>query len=557
MTEMPHFFISYRRSDREGQILAHLIFRELRRLYGEESAFLDVDSRSPGLSFPVKVDRALNVTDVVLVIIGPAWLQHLTERLGDSRDWVRYEVAESLKRSWLPVVPVCLAGVEMPRPHQLPEELKDLGWRDGVTLDPCQDFDSHLARLLSDLEHVLKSTRREKEELRLARWKLTALLRWRAHQLDLAAAREVAAARLVAERAAKERAAAEEREAKRAAAEEEAALAAQEAARVKAAAARAAAQEAPVVPSRRVSPPAPSGALATTPAAKYYQLSGRFTIARFILSLLGSGLVIFALAFAYSYSLLSLPFVQANVVLTLLYGLLSGLATGFPLRWITVRNSGMAALIGLAAGLGAVYLSWAVWVYGPPDLFKAPGLLGLVDLVFSPARLWHFLRIINATGSWDIWGYKPTGTILWLLWSLEAALIIGLSSFFAAVPVVIEICEACGTWCQSQPGVAKLRSCGPAELKRRLEAKDLAFLEALGAPPSGANQWLALDLNCCEKCGTTNTLDAYVTSVTSESRGRRSKKLALLVSGLLVTAAECAEIQRIGREAAKGSPRLS
>src|SRR4051812_348175 len=141
---MPHFFISYRRSDQDGKFLAHMIFRELRRRYGEQSVFLDVDSRSPGLSFPAKVDQALNVTDVVLVIIGPAWLKLLTERPEDSRDWVRYEVAESLKRSWLPVVPVCLAGVEIPRPHQLPEELKELGWRDGVILDPFQDFDSHL-----------------------------------------------------------------------------------------------------------------------------------------------------------------------------------------------------------------------------------------------------------------------------------------------------------------------------------------------------------------------------------------------------------------------------
>jgi len=194
---MPNFFISYRRRDQDGKVLAHMIFRELRRRYGEQSAFLDVDSRSPGLSFTTKVDQALKVTDVVLVIIGPAWLQLLTERLEDSRDLVRYEVAESLKRIGLPVVPVCLSGVEMPRLHQLPDELKDLVRRDGVTFDPFQDFDAHLARLLSDVER------------------------------ELATARD-AAAKLAAERAAKERVAAEERAAKTAAAVETAERAAQE-----------------------------------------------------------------------------------------------------------------------------------------------------------------------------------------------------------------------------------------------------------------------------------------------------------------------------------------
>ena len=183
---MPHFFISYRRTDQEGRYLAHMIFRELRVRYGEQSVFLDVDSRSPGLSFPMKVDSALNRTDVVLVIIGPAWLKLLNERLEDSRDWVRYEIAQSLKRSWLPVVPICSPGVDVPQPHQLPEELKELGWRDGVTLDPFQDFDSHVNRLLSDMERVLETFKEEREQLRLLRVKLVTLLTRRTRQLQQA-----------------------------------------------------------------------------------------------------------------------------------------------------------------------------------------------------------------------------------------------------------------------------------------------------------------------------------------------------------------------------------
>ena len=80
-------------------MLAHMIFRELRHKYGEGSAFLDVDSRSPGLSFPAKVATALSNSDAVLVIIGPTWITELDARKNDSRDWVRYEVAESLKRA--------------------------------------------------------------------------------------------------------------------------------------------------------------------------------------------------------------------------------------------------------------------------------------------------------------------------------------------------------------------------------------------------------------------------------------------------------------------------
>jgi hypothetical protein len=95
-------------------------------------------------------------------------------------------------------VPVCRAGVEMPRPHELPKELRDLCQRDAVPVDPFQDFEAHLTRLLSDLETM----RRQKEELQAARGELIPLLRRLALQRGRAETRHTAAAR-EAERAAR------------------------------------------------------------------------------------------------------------------------------------------------------------------------------------------------------------------------------------------------------------------------------------------------------------------------------------------------------------------
>lgn len=156
---MLRLFLSYRRDDTAGKYLAHMIYRELRRRYGEGSAFLDVDARSPGLSFPKKVKAALDGSDAVLVVIGPEWLNQLKSRLNDERDWVRYEVSESLKRPNLPVVPVCHGTTSVPPPQDLPAELQELAWRDGVALDPFVDFDAHLARLLADLERSVQESR--------------------------------------------------------------------------------------------------------------------------------------------------------------------------------------------------------------------------------------------------------------------------------------------------------------------------------------------------------------------------------------------------------------
>jgi hypothetical protein len=59
-------FISYRRDDGEAAYMVHSIYRAIKSIFGEEGVFLDVDSRLPGLSFPDKLQLALDSTVAVL-----------------------------------------------------------------------------------------------------------------------------------------------------------------------------------------------------------------------------------------------------------------------------------------------------------------------------------------------------------------------------------------------------------------------------------------------------------------------------------------------------------
>src|SRR5262249_54797207 len=124
----------------------------------------------------------------------------------------------------------------------------------------------------------------------------------------------------------------------------------------------------------------------------------------------------------------------------------SGLATALFLCWRKVRSLEVAAFVGVASGLAAVYLSWVVWIYGYLGLFKKLGFTGLLALVVSPVSLWQYLYHLNGVGSWEIWGYKPTGFVLWVLWTLEATLITGLSSLLPPCIVI-----AADAWATSAP----------------------------------------------------------------------------------------------------------
>jgi formylglycine-generating enzyme required for sulfatase activity len=128
-------FISYRRGDSEGQARALSI--ELANYVGEDSVFMDVDSIALGRDFRQGLHESLESCDAVLALIGPNWLDIKDaagkRKLDSAGDYVREEIATALKRN-ISVTPVLLQGASMPAPEHLPEDLKDLAFRNGFEL---------------------------------------------------------------------------------------------------------------------------------------------------------------------------------------------------------------------------------------------------------------------------------------------------------------------------------------------------------------------------------------------------------------------------------------
>ena len=125
-------FVSYRREVSEGQ--ARALSLELVRLLGKDSVFMDVDGIALGRDFRQVLQERLNSCDVMLTLIGPGWVDVKDgsgmRRLDSPTDFVRLEIAAALKRN-IPVIPVLLQGAQVPPPERLPDDLKDLSYRNG------------------------------------------------------------------------------------------------------------------------------------------------------------------------------------------------------------------------------------------------------------------------------------------------------------------------------------------------------------------------------------------------------------------------------------------
>jgi hypothetical protein len=128
-------FISYRRSDCSNTVGE--LYTLLLTSFSRRQLFLDEESIAPGSDFRLALENDLKRCSVLLCVIGPDWLDAAKKsgqrRLDDPQDYVRTEIATALRKR-IPVVPLLVGGAKMPTERDLPEELKDLSFRQAIEL---------------------------------------------------------------------------------------------------------------------------------------------------------------------------------------------------------------------------------------------------------------------------------------------------------------------------------------------------------------------------------------------------------------------------------------
>lgn len=148
MRAMAEIFICYRRTDSEGY--AGRLHDRLQEHFGARAVFVDVDNLHPGVDFEEVIQKTLLRSTVVLVVIGPRWLD---QRLRNEADYVRREIVAALKGKKR-LIPVLVGDAKMPSREKLPPELSSLAGKNGVTLRHAM-WKADVQRLLTSLDRIL------------------------------------------------------------------------------------------------------------------------------------------------------------------------------------------------------------------------------------------------------------------------------------------------------------------------------------------------------------------------------------------------------------------
>jgi hypothetical protein len=144
-------FLSYRRAD--SQVTAGRLAQFLDAVPDVGEVFLDVDGITPGENFEKKIQDTLAQVSHVFLLIGPQWAGPMgaggKTRLFDDDDMVRRETRLALA-SKARVVPLLLDDTRMPRPADLPPDLKALPSINAFSLRTAH-FDEDMDDLLDVL----------------------------------------------------------------------------------------------------------------------------------------------------------------------------------------------------------------------------------------------------------------------------------------------------------------------------------------------------------------------------------------------------------------------
>ena len=201
-------------------------------------------------------------------------------------------------------------------------------------------------------------------------------------------------------------------------------------------------------------------------------------------------------------------------------------------------------LLGLAAfffGLLADYIGWVGWlavVAGDP--------LFLLEFFF-PFDILYYINLVAQEGAWTLSGSTPTGAILYVVWLIEAFIVIGGTTYLTVTALSkTPFCEDSDTWADKKSILGIFNP-----LTNTLQFKN-AVVQGSFTPfnelkPSNANDnhYTLLEVYECVDCKNFFVLNVDDVTIKINNKGRAEAKTKPIVSNLIVTPTALSSLRKL------------
>ncbi len=270
-----------------------------------------------------------------------------------------------------------------------------------------------------------------------------------------------------------------------------------------------------------------------------YQPSGKLSLGGLFWGLLFGGLAAVVLGLLYAYLCHYNPFIYVTVIGALATGLGVGFFTWKGVKLGKLRAPWMGGLLAMITAAVALYVNWFMWVHlrlsGTKDVWPV-----------EPDVLWRIIGIINEAGAWSIRGNTPTGALLWLVWLIEALIIVGAAALTVSFNIRnTPFCEDCNAWAEDDLDAVSLPyPADIADFRASLQDKRLDVLENL--TPNEDERHLQLSLKVCVlresvRGGYLSVDEAYYET---DKKGEKKEKTDEIVKHLILDASHVKQVKK-------------
>jgi len=191
----------------------------------------------------------------------------------------------------------------------------------------------------------------------------------------------------------------------------------------------------------------------------YYQPSGKAPVSGIIISMLGGAASAIALGIAYIALQWFIPIIYLNILICMGMSFGIALVVNFLIKKTKIRNKGMAMVIALVAALVGLYAQWALFVSlmmnaEGGDLFvrSSFSLDTFISVALNPKFVFQSMQDLNEVGTFSLKKDIVSGTFLWIIWALEAIIIISLPVLLAPIQAGKPFSETNNDWMEEADG---------------------------------------------------------------------------------------------------------
>ncbi len=281
-------------------------------------------------------------------------------------------------------------------------------------------------------------------------------------------------------------------------------------------------------------------------AATAYKHSGAIGPAGFIVPVFG---IIITILFSYAYAYASV-YSPIGGVITVILLIVFAVGTGFFLSVVgyaaKCRNAWFMHAMGFLTSIFALYTSWVVFVF---VLMRQNGdfeQVGIQELFFAPDSLWELMQSINSTGWYSIRDATPSGTFLWIIWGIEALVIIVAITYLASASLDSAIfCEDCSQWSKTLSSF-HLAPTDDISFLEKLMAGETEILAELDANHETLFPRITVDLYSCGGCTETNGYKLRVVTLEVDKDGKTNEDSEDLTGLFLLPSNHFKKLKELG-----------